>query len=238
MEYDVDQVIEAYDDEKEFYVIDCLCKHSRKKEWAAERKGKDLRKLVVAESTIKYHAIVFVSERDSLVGDLDKLNTTLNCLANQTILPQHITVIRYANDNIQPSKINAILQGYEQYGITWRVQSTLVDTTTNEAAVNLTLKIINFPYYAIFRSGDNISPSLFEIIDHKIDMGLKFAYLTNGDYHGCVIPNIVSYNLQANFQAPLLEKVKEVCPNYVMELEKVCPGRVSTLSPTTTQELT
>src|SRR5690554_4248051 len=87
------EIIEAYDHEKEFYVINGkMCQMSRSASWGIKHPKENWVKVARQETNIKYQ--VFVVSK----GDLEKLASTIKSLYEQEIKPRHIVVISNNQD--------------------------------------------------------------------------------------------------------------------------------------------
>lgn len=73
-------VVEAYDEEKEFFLIkERICPYCRTPDWAEKNKGKDLTEVAKAENALRLEVVVPVE-----AGEFDKAKETIRSVENQT----------------------------------------------------------------------------------------------------------------------------------------------------------
>ena len=159
------EIIEAYDEDKEFYVVkERLCHFSRPEAWGKGRSLEEKIKAVKFETKVPFNAIIFAEH------NYDALKRTLGSLYRQTYLPVHITVIRSMNSQIRPGHITDLL-GYRK--IKWRLENLRQNEMSNWRAFHLVQKFCIYPYHAIFQSGYKAPKNFFENINNAIIDDLK-----------------------------------------------------------------
>ncbi len=173
------EIIEAYDNDKEFYVVEGLfCMWCRTEGWAELHKREDLVAVARKEMTIQYHAIVWAND------SLDDLEKTIKSLYDSTIRPGKITVIRTMDNQHLPNHMIKILNKY------WCCRWKLDDMVPGEddSALDHAIKSCSLPYYAVFRAGFEVPSILFEDLNNKIvNDYLKFTViLPNKDGNGLI----------------------------------------------------
>lgn len=210
------KIIEAYDEEKEFYVIDdAVCVMYRTDKWAELQDFTNLSYKAREEVKIQYH-VILIAQPTHTLNDIEK---TIRSIVNQTLLPKQITVLRHWNTPIPPQDIIRILNtlidekknrgGNISENIRWRV-SNITDGDCGDP-VDLAIYSGKGQYYGVFQPGFELPPTLFSDLDNKInDEIFKFAALTpNKDGNGLIIPVAIHKLYSGNIGSSLLDKIKE-----------------------------
>lgn len=203
-----DALVEAYDNEREFYILkDKFCPAFRTKEWA-NKQSTDLESVVELEMQLKYHIIVFVS------GEKYELNYLLKNIINQKPAPQMVTLIR-KKDTIPSQDIIESCNTLMPL-IPWTIREIKNHELTDNQLIDETLRIKQgaVPYYGVFESDKNIPEDLFETLSNKINNGFQFAIISQEDsIHGTIVPISIHRHLGGNFKTSLLSKIIESdCP--------------------------
>jgi hypothetical protein len=155
------KVVEVYDNDLEFYLIDgACCPYLRGPDWLSTLKpGSDLKEAVIEECKTQYHAIIIAND------DLEDIRTTVENIATQTIKPKHITVVKKTETNIRPRRIVDILK---PINIPWRLENVTDPSFDDTQSVEMVLTVFKFPFYLLIRAGDTIPVDTVSIIDSKI----------------------------------------------------------------------
>lgn len=183
------EVLEAYDEDKEFYVIrNRLCHFFRPKKWGGEKSVEECIEAVRFETKVPINAIVFVEH------DYRGLKETLASFYRQSYKPAHITVVRSKHSQIWPNQITDLLQSRR---IQWRLEN-LRQYMTNWQAFHRLHKFCTYPYHAVFHSGYRVEKTFFEKINNAIINDLKQFAMIEGQPstdetigNGLVIPTSV-----------------------------------------------
>ena len=184
-------VIEAYDEDKEFYVIkNRSCHFFRPEKWGINRSLEEKIDAVRLETKVPFNAIVFVD------SDYAGLKRTLGSLYRQKYKMSHIMVVRTVNSTIWPSDITDLLNSRS---VRWRLENQR-RPMSNWKAFHLIQKLCSYPYHAVFQSGYKVPKDMFEKINNAIIDDLKtFAMIedeisdTDKIGSGLIIPSAV-YN--------------------------------------------
>jgi len=194
-------VKEAYDEEKEFYIIpNKWCYWYRDNKW----KHKDLSltnqlKQTKKELQITYNVIVFYKD------DVKDLRKTLQSLKDSILQTQHITVVRQISSNTTPSKLIDIIK---DYGISWRLQNNIHDKVSKEEAIDLCIDIIHYNYYIVCDAGYWFSDALMNTINWKIFNQLyTFIGALPDDNNITILSYILHKTNNGNAEKPLLDKI-------------------------------
>ena len=212
------EIIEVYDNDKEFYVINGYrCLYHRNHNWAATKTEPYLEH-IYEEIKMRYQAIVVANQ--SLVD----IEITVQSLANQELPPIHISVIRPKHSIISPRQITELLQ---TTGIEWRVENMMNPNLKIENHIDIIIDFVPKPNYAVFQAGFIVPAQTFSYINDKI-IKRELSYFT-------LLPNdggngfITSYYLHKNFQGnkgySLIEKLKEdeKCSKLIQPIYEVLP---------------
>lgn len=214
------EVVEAYDEEKEFFVIKGhKCMFGRTKAWGDENEKDTWAEKIEKEIEMPYQAIVIAT------NDSKKLTKTINSLLAQKIKPRHITIIRPVA-KIKKNKIEDIRPLLNKSGIQWRVE-TIIDSSFNyKQMVDLVVPFVIFPYYAVFKSGIEVPLDTFKVISDKINNeAFVFGALSpNSKGQGLVIPYTIHKILAGNSNKPLLNKIREDNTCQIIPITQICPS--------------
>ena len=196
------EIIEVYDDEKKFYVLNNRrCMMQRLPLWAAEVPENERIERARKEGQIKYQVVISCKN-----GDYGSLANTVYSLIDQTVPPSHITVL--SPDSAEQMGALYLLQ---DCGIPWKLSHTLEEASTMRW-VDLLLKSCSFPFIGIFNDGVDVPKDTFEKIDNYINDDLKsFLVLTpNSNNDGLIIPFSIYNDFKAtNFTQTFLEYVED-----------------------------
>lgn len=197
------EIIEAYDEDKEFYVINNrLCNYCRNSEWGSKVDKHLWTTIVKLQAKLTYFTIIFAN--DSLYD----IENTINSLIKQDIAPKAIAVIKYPS-SIKASKITSLLN---KTGIKWRLENIVDNELTKNKAVDIAVNNFkSLPYYAVFNAGFEVPTNMFSDIDNAINVDmLTFGMLTpNSQENGKFVPTGIHRALQGNFETTLEEKLIE-----------------------------
>lgn len=168
-------VIEAYDEDKEFYVIkDRTCMFRRTQVWL-DRLGEDPHESTIdvhlrLESQPSVHIIILL--KDKTLEDLEK---TVRSLSGLEILPVKITVVVSPKNRINPSDIKEIFD--KDSIVPWRIQGLVFDLS-DKKAIHMTQKTCKSQYYGVIDAGSEVDSDVLNVInDVVIDHLLQFAMI-------------------------------------------------------------
>jgi hypothetical protein len=183
-------VIEAYDDDKEFYIInDKKCLGYREPKWFKQFDMEDAsmeEKVNKFHATNKLHYLAVISLRNMSLENLDNI---CEQISNCDTLPQKIIFIRHQSnsDHFTYANIENIINKYNiKYA--WRIQSML-DKELSDMEILHNIVVIN-PKYRFIVSIDNYDTNIKEtingannIVHHKLE---SFIVASNQNY-SCVV---------------------------------------------------
>jgi hypothetical protein len=181
------EVIEAYDNEKEFFVINNKkCIGYRKTNWF-NRMG--LTNDSLEEKIKKYHEMNFINYAiiiDTVNYDLTDLNVCIKKISELNTQPRKLLIIRYAyNDqkNLTYSNIESLLKEYN-IDCEWRIQTMLDQDMTHDdilyQAINQNSQYRFILYYSNPNSDiNNIVNTANDIVSKQLD---QFHILSSSDH--------------------------------------------------------
>ncbi len=187
------QVIEAEDEEKEFYIINRICMYSRHKTIDVSKEQ------VLEQIQAQYQIILLLDEK------LESFTNTMDSLMQQAIKPKHVTLIKPFNADIQPFVYTKILK---KSGMAWRYQNTINKEVPILDSVDACLDIKVFPYYIVVNNGfqfpQEFSSEFNDLINSRFT---KFTFLNHPSLF--IVPTIYHKQLGGNAFFPLLNKIVE-----------------------------
>jgi len=194
-------VIEAYDEDKEFYVIDKQCMYARSKNWVHLKEPFDLQTLKLhKEIKIEYQAIVFAND------NLEDTKITVASLVNQTHKPSHIAIIRQVDCKIKPRELVDVVKNH---GIKWNVRNTIREDIPNSFMIDYIIDAKHYEYYAVFNAGDHVQCDMFSRLNAEIRHNFNPISILKPDSSGSGL--FVSYTLhkimQGNQDVGIIHKV-------------------------------
>ena len=224
-------VVEVYDEDKEFYVIqDKICVYYRNHEFINElglRSEDDILKTVKSELKAPYHLLLFFRENDTE----KELEKCIEIASNQKIKPKVFTVINKFNNNVDPSKI---MQIANHYGFeNWRIQNAAnVEFEWDRDLIDLSYdntKKHKFLFYTVFETLQGIPPSFSEEIHDAMyeDLHAFSCLLPNANENGLSVLRIAQEKYSGNsFGIKIEEKIKfyEEDAHLIKKVEDLCPS--------------
>lgn len=200
----LDMVKEAYDKDKEFYLIGCKCPWSRTTNWAKTKKyGINLVDEVKKEMAPQYHLIFpFIDEA--------QLREMIEVALHQKYPPNTITVLDFYNESVLITKI------LREYRINkWRLQS-LVKGTRLRSAIDIAIDKINLPLYFYTHQ---LNPYFSEKLDQTLNNLEQFIVYYNSE--GYLISTKVHRELSGHFGGSLVQRCKNRAQNLTLNLDLI-----------------
>lgn len=148
-------IIEAYDEEKEFKVINRRCQYYREAKWPFSNNTNRLEH-ARKECDIKCQVICVAHNTANTLATLDGI-------INQTFQPRHISLINPKNNVIDLTKIRNLLQ---TSGIHWRIFVLQEDVKEYEIHV---LRKVRYPFIWRVDSPVVPKPTTLEILNENIN---------------------------------------------------------------------
>ena len=210
-------IVEVYDDEQEFFVINNLkCHYKRTASWGNKIDKNSWQERVYAENRLKYQSIIFAN------NDIQNLIDTTTALTQQLIPPQYITIVRKPDNTVRPSIISDYLNTIE---LPWGIENVIDSEIDNTKVVDSILQKRSYPYYSLFEAGIILPVDLFESINTQIyDNNLIFVALTHNKQP--VLVSTYIHNVYGgNRPTSIVEKTREnKCDNLLIPIQTVYPN--------------
>ena len=182
------KILEAYDEDREFYVIsNRLCPYYRTKAWANRIGEEDFdvisERMLKFETQLSFHVMVFMQD------DLDALTQTIVSLAEQKMHPMQVTVIRPRTSLVEPGVVTDMLNQDENTPFKWRLENLWTDVP-DRMAIHMVQKVAKTQYYVVAHAGHEFDKDFFSSINAAvIENILQFAMIEpEGGGDGTVIP--------------------------------------------------
>ncbi len=214
-------ILEAFDEEKEFYVINNrICLYYRNKEWLKRLDDVSQCESIIRKAMqIKCHFII-TYDKDQLIG---KLVNTLISIQKQKIQPTIITVINRNLDRVPNSTIQKILKDYFPHIDLWKVHGAinldLSDLTYIDMVCDAT-KNNAYSFYITVPAGILLNTILMQELDEAINDDLQTFHMIQGE-HTTIVPKQIHHINNGNaFNIPLKDKLD---PSQVKSIEEICP---------------
>ncbi len=201
-------LIEAYDEEKEFYIIDGkLCRHQRTHEWLEKQANTDYMGTIRKEIRITYQAIVWVHD------NLQSLSTTIKSLNDQALPPTEIYAIRHMSSPLRPAQIVNLLK--EECKCKWYNQNPIIeDSFAGDAFISVVDDVVKqspTQFYAVFQAGCAVPPAMFNDLDIMVnDEDFVFgAIVPNESGSGLIVSSAIHRFLMGNLGESIVEKIRK-----------------------------
>ena len=204
------EILEAYDEEKEFYVINNMkCLHWRPENWKWSKSSQRKQQIKIDEEiAIHYNAIIFTND------NIEDTKLTLLSLQKQSLLPSNITLVRYPNSKLTPMQLMDLVK---DNNIPWRVEN-VIQNYSDEEIINIIIPFVSATLYTTFRGGFEVPCNTFSELNKKIQDELLFfgMLLPNSTNNGMVVNQKLHTLYQGNKDTPLQQKLeRDECPNLV-----------------------
>lgn len=205
-------ILEAYDEDKEFYVIkDRICPFFRKEKWLSRFKDPDdiemIEKVLDFETSPSFHVILFMNDDKSLEG----LSNSIESLNKQILKPYQLTVIKKVTNKLRPKDITDVLKSCE---FKWRLENLVVEMT-DEQITHAAHKGVTSQFYVVIEAGNILDPNIFsDIKTFIIDQVQQFAMIHAEGV--TIIPVHIHdyFYLQGDLQKTIVENIKDYqCQN-------------------------
>lgn len=200
-------IIEAYDQDKEFYVIENrICPFNRSEAWADHLEANEaIERMLKFETQLGFHVMIFIED------DIEPVKKTIDTLLAQDQKPLQVTIIRPRTSMIKPREVADL---FENCPFKWRVEN-LWKTIKKRQAIHMVQKVVKANYYVVAQAGYEFAHDFLSSINEAvIDNLLQFAMIEDGDTR--VIPLGVHeyWHFQGNVELTIPENVKEYqCEN-------------------------
>lgn len=177
-------VIEAYDEDREFYVLKRRCFQHRSSEWKSLAKD-NWKALLEFETRVTIHFIIFATTAENLLK-------TLKSISNQTQKTVLLTVIKKLNCNLTIQDISKIVKD-SGINIKWKVKHLLTDMEDSQA-INQATKGLKASVYISSYDEYEFDSSVVELINNIITDDYKqFVLINIQDTAYCIPQHVHEY---------------------------------------------
>jgi hypothetical protein len=204
------EVIECYDEEKEFYLLkNKICPYYRDKNIIKEEPTFEK---IRQSNTIKYEVVIYLNKISRELSDLELLNDITFSINNQTLSPRKVIFIIH-NADMKPSDLRGLI------GVPYRIE-TITDEMTKEECVDMMVKKMEptTSYYIVLEAKDKINDNqLFSKLDKVVND--EFQRIIIAQHQNLHIVNKLFHNLAGgNKGETTIKKFEEIC-----QTDNSCP---------------
>jgi len=220
--YDV-PILEAYDEDKEFYVIQgkrCLWHRTETWKWAGENPYEQV-SAIRNEIEISYQGIVFCD------NDFEDTKKTVESLTSQYIAPKHITLIRRPDNPVTGKEMHIWLQKHcKKQDIAWRIQNVTATDLPNGFHIDMVISRHPYQYYFVCNSGCEVPQNLFSSLNQKIveELYPLTILAPNEAGNGLIVSYILHKIFQGNQDVGMLQKVATHTETPITTVTEICPN--------------
>jgi hypothetical protein len=212
------EVIEAENEDNEFYVVKSFCNCYRNIEWGDNHADHELS--IYNENRIRWSAIIIVgngkleseaSEKD-VSSFLKNLEKTCISIKEQSIPP--VIVVVSNNSDMLPFDIaHKAHEMFDRTGIDFYVSNIVEPGLTDLQCIDDSFLKCKNGFYSVFKSGHSLKPDLFESLNSVINNELeKVAFIRGYDgINGTTVQAAMHKYLGGNFSMSVEEKIVKIC---------------------------
>jgi len=212
------EVIEAYNDEKEFYVIKSFCNCYRTLEWGDSHVDHEFS--LAKENRIIWNAIVIVGDGKSssevseknVSSFLKGLEKTCIGIKEQSIPPSIVVVCN--NSGVLPFDVShKAHEMFDRTEIDFYVANVIEPNRTDLECIDDAFLKCRNGYYSVFKSGHAPRPDLFKPLNNAINNELEKVALIRGydGVNGLTVQASMHKYLGGNFSMSVEEKISKIC---------------------------
>lgn len=186
-----DNVLEAYDEEKEFFVIKGkVCPLGRTDEWGPyQRNESNLAGIARKEARIKYAAIIFIGKESTT----EQIHNTYDALISQSVPPTQLIMLQEYGGKFTPVQLRKICMDCK---CKWTVECVIVQMEKLQCISLAMNKIIKkCRYYAVFDAGMTPHSEVFANLDKLlIDKAQPIIAVLPNDNNGLIMLKTLTYS--------------------------------------------
>ena len=221
------EVLAVFDDDKAFNVIsNRQCMYHRTLKWADGKNNLEAK--AEKELEIHFQSIIFT---DALSTE-EEIFHSIESLANQTLKPNYVIVIRHHLNKVRPLRIKEYLE--KQHFKLWKLENPNEWTYKERQGrklIDLVLHKKVHPFISTFIAGQEIPLNFYETIRFKMFREFfQFGIITNSldtkhdePIHGVVVPKTI-FDYYGNTLSEI-EKclINDKTQNGILEVQTVFP---------------
>ena len=186
-------VIESYDDDKEFFVIERFCNTYRPEDWEPKYKKLTKEDSALRESQATFDFVVIYDGHSGLKS----LEKTFFDIRQQSILPKKVIVVEKGGED-KMGVIGVLEKFFSDVAISYRYVVYMDDEYDGSLDfIDESFKQVNSMYYCVINSEQEIIPNIIERINTVINKEMKpfSAVKPTVGYHGLVVQSILHEEL-------------------------------------------
>lgn len=195
-------VIEAYDEDSEFYVIkDRACPYKRSEKWKDRVPDDKVELMLTQETNLPFHCILYAS------NSIKKNKKSIVSIKDQELKPAQITVIREHGNTVVPGMFKEWL---DDTTCMWRLENLFLKKDRDQVNHQIA-KRVNFPYYLVMEGGDILPSDFLSNINKFVIKELRQFSMIK--YENCfVVPMAVHYYAytMCDFTKTIIENIEEL----------------------------
>ena len=205
------EVIEAFDEKHEFYVIGRKCLYGRSKNWKQENIGIDFLKVIRSEIAIKVEVIIYVDENNAW----EDIEETVESIQKQTLQPVKIVFVQHPSCKFKASSYNV---HFNQMFIPWRMEFVVESDSSDggygkivdrNRCIDLAVKKVQSSNIIIVDAGTALSENYLKRIDELINDDLQQILVIepDDDQSGLFVRKAFFTQIGGNRMKPFVDKV-------------------------------
>jgi hypothetical protein len=186
-------VIESYDDNKEFFVIERFCNTYRTEDWKPRYKKITKEDSALKESQATFDFIII---HDSTQG-VDSLDKTLSDIKQQTVLPKKVVVVEKGGKD-KMGIIGVLERHLSDLPVSYRYVVYMDDEYEGSLDfIDESFKQVDSMYYCVLDSSKDVMANIIKRVDTIINQDMRPLSVVKPDdgYHGLVVQSILHQEL-------------------------------------------
>ena len=209
-----DCVVPAYDNEKEFFIINGrTCLYCRDHNWAEYHKGKSLENIVREQAQLKITYLVYHDDNSS---EHDTIKT-ITSLENQLLQPQSIIIMNNSNNE----KLSLVKAKLNKSKVRWVIE-TFYDRRSQDQIVDyfIAKSQKKYSFFSVSRSGYEYHANYALMLNNRIVNNLEtiLCVMPDKDGNGGCFNKFVFNGAVGNKEFNFFEKMAS------LEKAKYCPS--------------
>ena len=205
------KILEAEDNEKEFYVIQTLCSGFRSEAWEEAHRGKDLIELFEKESSPRIGFMILLEEEKDPDQIRDDISVTIKSILESLKYPPRYVVI-VSNISGYFALIESVQTICSEYDIDYRVMKITEKTSNSLDRVDSAFVNARNGFYCVLRAGDSVFKNMDEILAYAINAKLMNVGMIKGEDEVSMmtVQCTLHKHLHGNLEATLESKINNI----------------------------
>lgn len=204
------ELVEAYDNDKEFYVINNhICPYQRTDKWISANDEDRIEK-VKREVYMRWGAIILVDQNNT---SFDTVNTRIKELKSQSISPKYaVLILKNADGQLSDNLFNLMNKNFDIWHVQIQLDNDKDDRFYIDMAFDKLKTSTRIMFYTVFDINQPISLSLYDkVFKYVIEDMNQYGIIKHKDsIHEMVVNKITHLKYNGNAHNQILEdKVKK-----------------------------